>query len=59
MLLGLVWRPLGVAAGLAYAVLLLAAIITHLRAGDSLREFVPALLVLAIDALYLAVAVTT
>jgi hypothetical protein len=53
VLAGLVWQPLGVLAGACLAVLLLGAAVTHLREGDSGRELVPALMVLAIDALYL------
>ena len=56
MLAGLIWPALGVAAALGLAVLLLGAVVSHLRAGDSLREISPALLLLAIDALYLTVA---
>ena len=56
VLAGLLWRPLGLAAGMCLAVLLLAAILTHVRTGDRGRELMPALLILAIDALYLALA---
>jgi uncharacterized membrane protein YphA (DoxX/SURF4 family) len=55
VLAGLLWRPIGLVAGMGLAVLLLAAIATHLRAGDSGRELGPALLILAFDALYLGV----
>ena len=58
VLAGLAWPPIGVLAGLALALLLGAAILTHVRSGDTGRELVPALLILAIDALYLVVAVT-
>jgi hypothetical protein len=54
---GLFWPPIGVLAGASLAILVLGAALTHLRAGDSARELVPALAVLALDALYLAVAV--
>ena len=53
LLAGLLWRPAGPMAGMSLAVLLLAAVVTHLRAGDSLRQLVPAVLILALDALYL------
>jgi len=53
---GLLWRPIGLAAGTGLAVLLLGAIATHVRAGDGRRELMPALLILAIDALYLGIA---
>ena len=56
VLAGLVWRPIGLVAGMCLAVLLLGAILTHVRSGDSGRELMPALLILALDALYLAIA---
>ena len=56
VLAGLLWRPIGLIAGMGLAVLLLAAILTHVRSGDSGRELMPALLILAIDALYLGIA---
>ena len=55
---GLSWRPLGVAAALCMVPLLLGAIWMHLRAGMAGRELVPALAVLALDALYLGAAVS-
>src|SRR6185503_9358407 len=55
VLAGLVYKPLGVLAAVCLAPLLLGAIAAHLRAGGVGRELAPALLVLAIDALYLAV----
>ncbi len=54
VLAGLYWRPVGLAAGAGMAVLLLGAVFTHLRASDSPREALPALVLLALDALYLA-----
>jgi hypothetical protein len=56
VLAGLYWRPLGVAAAVAFGALLLGAAITHVRAGDHARELVPALAMLAIVAAYLAAA---
>jgi hypothetical protein len=56
VLAGLVWRPIGLLAGLCLAALLGGAILTHMRSGDGGRELAPALLILAIDALYLVVA---
>jgi hypothetical protein len=53
---GLLWRPIGLVAGIGLAVLLLGAILTHVRSGDGRRELVPALLILAFDALYLGIA---
>jgi len=58
ILAGLAWRPIGPIAALALAVLLLGALLSHARAGDSVPEMTPALLVLAIDTLYLAVVLT-
>jgi hypothetical protein len=55
---GLAWRPIGVAAGLCLGLLLLGAIATHVRAGDAAREALPALLILALDTLYLTAALT-
>jgi hypothetical protein len=55
---GLVWRPLGVGAALCFAVLLLGAVFTHVRAGDSARELAPALIVFTVDVVYLVVAGT-
>jgi hypothetical protein len=57
-LLGWAWRPIIPIVAMALVVLLLAALLTHARAGDSARESFPALVVLAIDALYLAVVLT-
>jgi DoxX-like family len=59
VLAGLLWRPMGLMAGAGLAFLLLGAIFTHLRSGDSGRELTPALLITAIDALYLAVALSS
>lgn len=59
VLAGLLWRPMGLVAGMGLALLLLGAVFTHLRAGDSARELAPALLIMAVDALYLAVALSS
>ena len=56
VVVGVYVRPVGVAAGLCLGVLLVGALFTHRRAGDTGRELMPALLALAVDALYLAVA---
>jgi hypothetical protein len=53
---GLVWRPRGVGAALCFAVLLLGAVFTHVRAGDSAPELAPALIVFTVDVVYLVVA---
>jgi uncharacterized membrane protein YphA (DoxX/SURF4 family) len=59
VLIGLWWHPLGVAAAAGMALLLLGALITHLRAADSGKEMAPALLALAITIAYLAIALTS
>jgi DoxX-like family len=56
VLAGLYWRPLGVAAGAGDALLLLGAAYTHLRAHDNGRDLLPVVGAMAIDAVYLAVA---
>jgi hypothetical protein len=53
---GLFWRPIGVAAGIGMALLLLGAIATHRRAHHRISEAAPALVALANTAVYLAVA---
>jgi hypothetical protein len=55
VLIGLWWHPLGLVAAAGMTVLLLGAVITHRRAGDSGQEMAPALLALAITIAYLAV----
>ena len=59
VLLGLRWHPLGAAAAAGMVLLLLGAVITHRRAGDSGKDMAPALLALAITLAYLAVSLTT
>jgi len=54
---GLWWHALGVAAGAGMVALLLGAVLTHQRAGDSGKEMAPALLALAITIAYLVAAV--
>jgi uncharacterized membrane protein YphA (DoxX/SURF4 family) len=56
ILIGLWWHPLGLAAAAGMALLLLGALITHRRAGDSAKEMAPALLALAVTIAYLAIA---
>ena len=51
ILIGLFWRPAGV---LGMTLLLLGALIAHLRAHDSVREALPAVLALAVSGMYLA-----
>lgn len=58
ILAGLLHPALGVAAACGMAILLLAALITHRRAKDSIATMAPALAAFAVTAAYLAVAVT-
>ena len=53
---GLWWHPLGLAAAAGMAALLIGALITHRRAGDSGKETAPALVTLVIAVAYLAIA---
>ncbi len=53
---GLVWPPLGVAAALGMAALILGALVMHRRADDSPKDMAPALLILVVSIVYLAVA---
>lgn len=59
LLVGLWWHPIGLAAAIGMALLLLGALITHRRANDGVKEMMPALLALAINVAYLAVAFTS
>jgi hypothetical protein len=59
VVVGLYWRPIGVAAGLGMAVLLLGALAFHRRAHDPHREALPALASLAVTAAYLASALSS
>jgi hypothetical protein len=52
LLIGLRIAPLGVAAGVGLALLMLAAVATHLRARDSARDLAPAMLLGLIAASY-------
>ena len=58
ILAGLIWHPLGVAAAAGMAGLLLGAVAMHARAGDSVKEMAPALVILLVTVAYLAVALT-
>lgn len=44
VLVGLVWPPIGVAAAIGLALLVLGAIIFHVRASDSVADTVPAVI---------------
>jgi uncharacterized membrane protein YhaH (DUF805 family) len=56
VLAGLWWHPIGVAAAAGMAALLIGAVVTHRRAGDSGKEAAPALLILVIAVVYLVIA---
>jgi hypothetical protein len=58
ILAGIRWPTLGVAAAIGMVVLLAGALVTHRRAGDPVKEAVPALLVLLLTIAYLAVTLT-
>jgi len=53
---GLWWHPLGLAAAAGMAALLIGALITHRRAGDSVKEAAAALVALVIVIAYLVIA---
>jgi uncharacterized membrane protein YphA (DoxX/SURF4 family) len=59
ILIGLWWHPLGLAAAAGMALLLIGAVITHRRAGDSTKEAAPALAALALTIAYLAIALSS
>jgi uncharacterized membrane protein YphA (DoxX/SURF4 family) len=56
VLIGLWWHPLGIAAAAGMILLLVGALITHRRAGDSAKDMTSALIALAITITYLAIA---
>ena len=56
LVLGLWWRPLGLAAAAGMAALLAGAVLTHRRAKDSGKDMAPALFALVVAIAYLAVA---
>jgi uncharacterized membrane protein YphA (DoxX/SURF4 family) len=58
ILAGLRVRPLGAAAALGMALLLIGALITHSRAGDAAKEQAPAGVALLVSIAYMAVAAT-
>jgi uncharacterized membrane protein YphA (DoxX/SURF4 family) len=59
ILAGLRWHPLGLAAAAGMVLLLLGALVTHRRAGDSAKEMASALVALAVTVAYLAIALTS
>lgn len=58
VLIGLFWTALGLAAASGTALLLVGALATHRRAGDSLKHAAPAVVALAISLAYLGAALT-
>ena len=56
VLVGVWWHALGLAAASGIVLLLIGALASHRRAGDTIKETTPALVVLAIAAVYLAAA---
>ncbi len=58
VLIGIWWPAVGVAAATGMILLLVGALVTHRRAGDPIKEAVPALLVLVITIAYLAITLT-
>jgi hypothetical protein len=51
---GLFWPPIGIAAALGMIALLAGALATHRRAGDPIREAIPAVFSLVLCAAYVA-----
>jgi uncharacterized membrane protein YphA (DoxX/SURF4 family) len=56
VLIGLAWRPAGLAAAAGMTLLLLGALVTHRRAHDTVTDAVPALVALAVTIAYQVVA---
>jgi uncharacterized membrane protein YphA (DoxX/SURF4 family) len=56
VLIGLAWRPAGLAAAAGLTLLLLGALVTHRRAHDSVADAVPAIVALAVTIAYQVVA---
>ncbi|WP_040785174.1 DoxX family protein [Nocardia pneumoniae] len=42
LLIGIVWWPVGVAAGIGLVLLMTGAVVIHRRTGDAVRQFAPA-----------------
>jgi len=42
--LGLLWKPIGIAAAIGFSLMMAGAVVVHLRAGDPTAKTVPALL---------------
>lgn len=50
---GIVWWPIGAAAGVGLVLLMIGALATHLRSRDSVGEFAPSVVVGVLSACYL------
>ena len=59
LLIGLLWEPLGIAAASGLVLLILGALVTHLRNKDSLRETAPAVVFSAASVSVLALRLVT
>jgi hypothetical protein len=53
LLLGIGWWQLGLAAGIGLALLLVGAVVVHVRIGDGVREFAPAIVGCLVAVVYL------
>jgi hypothetical protein len=54
LLIGIVWWPLGAAAGIGLVLMMIGALVTHLRIGDGMRECAPSILIGLIAIAYVA-----
>lgn len=59
LLTGLYWPPLGIAAGTGLVFLLAGAAVSHLRAGDGIKEITPAVLFAAVVIVTIYLRITT
>lgn len=55
LLAGLAWAPIGIVAAAGLALLMLGAVVTHVRAGDRFVSWAPALAIAGVTAAFLAV----
>lgn len=56
LLAGLVWWPLGVAAGIGLALMMIGALITHLKIGDRVQEYLPSVVICTLALSYVVIA---
>jgi hypothetical protein len=59
IVIGISWRPAGVIAAMGMTLLLIGAVFFHRRAGDKVRDYAAALVILAASLGYLAVCTST